>query len=243
MQRWAAVVLLVLLQLSLSGRLLPVAFAAFPDCEKGVGSKWPICDPSLSPSLRARDLVSRMNLTERFLRLGYDTADVPRLGLPHYSFGTEGLHGVASGTQFTQSGDFSSSSLFPAPINSAAAFDRSLWNDIATWISNEARAFSNADRTGLHFWSLNTAQRGHDIYTGIHTYWHAAQTTAAQCSLSSRPVRLSWSQGPQHQHSARSSLGPLTRDVGRGPLPDRTVRAAVRARHARTAWTGATTRW
>ena len=130
-------------------------FADFPDCVQGPGASWPICDSSLSPAARAADLVSRMNLTERLIRLGYDCPGLPHLGLPHYSFGTEGLHGIASGTQFTQSGDFSSSTLFPTPINSAAAFDRELWHSIATWISNEARAFNNDGRTGLHFWAPN----------------------------------------------------------------------------------------
>lgn len=37
----------------------------------------------------------------------------------------------------------------------AAAFDDQLITDVATVISTEARAFNNADRAGLDFWTPN----------------------------------------------------------------------------------------
>ena len=125
------------------------------DCQHGPLATFPICDMSLSPMTRAMDLTLRLNISERIWQLGYSTNGHPRLGLPGYSFGTEGLHGVASGTQFTERGNFSSASYFPTPINTAATFDRALFHAIGSWISTEARAFSNAGRTGLHFWAPN----------------------------------------------------------------------------------------
>ena len=124
----------------------------------------------------------RLNVSERIWQLGYSTNGIPHLGLPGYSFGTEGLHGVASGTQFTDSGNFSSASYFPTPVNTAAAFDRDLFRAIGSWISNEARAFSNAGRTGLHFWASAAA---------------AAAATMAPCA-------------PPPLRSARLTVSPLS---------------------------------
>lgn len=119
-----SILLLLLFSLCTLFSPLPVSVsvnAAFPDCQKGPLSNFPICDPTLDPITRATDLVvHRLNLTERILRLGYDQNGFPHLGLPEWNFGHEALHGVASGTGFTQSGNWSSSTIFPTPINTAA---------------------------------------------------------------------------------------------------------------------------
>ena len=62
------------------------------------------CNTSLSATARAADLVSRLNSTEKFLQLStYSfakpychrfTPPVPRIGLPSYTYHTEGLHGI-----------------------------------------------------------------------------------------------------------------------------------------------------
>lgn len=102
---------------------------------------------------------------------------VPRLGVPAYNwwyvvrFNTgsnchlnsdfchrqEGLHGVASspGVNFSSSGNFSYATSFPQPILMSAAFDDQLITSVATVISTEARAFNNAGRAGLDFWTPN----------------------------------------------------------------------------------------
>lgn len=84
---------------------------------------------------------------------------MPRLGLPAYQWWNEGLHGVASspGVSFNadNSSDFGSATSFPQPINIGAAFDDDLVFAVATTVSTEARAFSNADRAGLDFWTPN----------------------------------------------------------------------------------------
>lgn len=62
------------------------------------------CNISLSAAERAADLVARLNTTEKFLQLStYSfakpychrfTPSVPRIGLPSYTYHTEGLHGM-----------------------------------------------------------------------------------------------------------------------------------------------------
>lgn len=67
-------------------------------------------------------------------------------------------HGVAlsPGTNFSTPGQpFSSATSFPQPIIISAAFDDELVNAIATVISTEARAFNNAGRAGLDFFTPN----------------------------------------------------------------------------------------
>lgn len=50
---------------------------------------------------------------------------------------------------------FSHATSFAMPIVMAAAFDDDLIEQVGTVISTEARAFSNAGRAGLDFWTPN----------------------------------------------------------------------------------------
>lgn len=59
------------------------------------------------------------------------------------------------GVQFAESGNGSSATSFPNPISLAAAFDDQLVQDIGLAIGAEARAFANAGRAGLDFWTPN----------------------------------------------------------------------------------------
>ena len=80
-----------------------------------------------------------------------------RLGLPPYHWWSEALHGVAHspGVSYAPSGPFSYATSFPMPILMAAAFDDDLVFKVASIVSTEARAFSNAGRAGLDFWTPN----------------------------------------------------------------------------------------
>lgn len=77
----------------------------------------------------------------------------------------EALHGVASspGVQFASSGNYSYATSFPQPILMGAAFDDSLIEAVATVISTEARAFNNANRSGLDYWTPNSKQTLYSI--------------------------------------------------------------------------------
>jgi beta-glucosidase len=108
----------------------------------------------LSFEERAADLVSRMTLEEKVAHLGNANPGVPRLGIPAYEWWNEALHGVARAGAAT---------VFPQAIGLAATFDPLLLNEVATAISDEARAKHHefAQRgmrgryQGLTFWSPN----------------------------------------------------------------------------------------
>ena len=119
---------------------------------------------------RAYDLLSRMTLDEKISLLGYNSASIPRLGIPAYNWWNEALHGVARAGTAT---------IFPQSIGLAATFNDELVGKVATVISTEARAKYNLaiakDRRlqymGLTFWSPNINifrdprwGRGHETY-------------------------------------------------------------------------------
>ncbi|KAF2199971.1 glycoside hydrolase [Delitschia confertaspora ATCC 74209] len=132
------------------------AYALFPDCVNGPLKNNTICDTSKSPVERAKALISLYTIEEKINATGSTAPGVPRLGIPGYEWWSEGLHGIAGPyTNFSDSGDYSYSTSFPQPITMGAAFDDELITAVATVISTEARAFNNANRTGLDFWTPN----------------------------------------------------------------------------------------
>ncbi|HET9315715.1 MAG TPA: glycoside hydrolase family 3 C-terminal domain-containing protein, partial [Vicinamibacteria bacterium] len=103
---------------------------------------------------RAADLVSRLTPDEKIAQLMNDAPAIPRLGVPAYEWWNECLHGVARAGAAT---------VFPQAIGLAATFDRPLMREVATAISDEARAKHHeferrGERRryqGLTFWSPN----------------------------------------------------------------------------------------
>jgi beta-glucosidase len=103
---------------------------------------------------RAADLVARMTTEEKISELTHESAAIPRLGIPAYNWWNECLHGVARTGVAT---------VFPQAIGMAASFDPELLFEVATAISDEARAKHHqfAQRglrtfyQGLTFWSPN----------------------------------------------------------------------------------------
>ena len=114
----------------------------------------PFLDPRLPPEERAADLVSRMTLDEKVSEMLNSSAAIPRLGVPAYDWWNECLHGVARAGYAT---------MFPQAIGMAATWDAPLFKQIATVISDEARAKNNEALRhnnhsiyyGLTFWSPN----------------------------------------------------------------------------------------
>ena len=129
--------------------------ASFPDCKNGPLAGFPICDPMLPSRQRAADLVSRMNLTEKLARLTTGGAAIPRLGLPHYEWWSEALHGVAGSPGVHFGGELPAATSFPMPINLGATFNMSFVREMATVIATEARAFNNKGQAGLDFFTPN----------------------------------------------------------------------------------------
>ncbi|MEO8360295.1 MAG: glycoside hydrolase family 3 C-terminal domain-containing protein [Vicinamibacteria bacterium] len=114
----------------------------------------PYSNLDLSFEARAKDLVSRMTSDEKISQLMNNAPAIPRLDVPAYEWWNEGLHGVARAGVAT---------VFPQAIGLAATFDLPLMHEVATAISDEARAkhheFLRHDERrryqGLTYWSPN----------------------------------------------------------------------------------------
>lgn len=119
---------------------------------------------------RAKELVGKMTLAEKISQMCYDAPAIERLGVPAYNWWNECLHGVARSGVAT---------VFPQAIAIAASFNTELMHEVATAISDEARAKYNEYRKfgstliyqGLTFWSPNINifrdprwGRGHETY-------------------------------------------------------------------------------
>lgn len=112
-------------------------------------------DVALPIHERVRDLVSRLTLDEKVGLMSHPAHGVPRLGIPAYNYWNEALHGVARNGRAT---------VFPQAIGMAATWDKDLIHQVATAISDEARAKYHAalkrngytqQYQGLTFWSPN----------------------------------------------------------------------------------------
>jgi beta-glucosidase len=108
-------------------------------------------NPDLPVEERVDDLVSRMTLPEKVSQMVHAAAAIERLGVPEYNWWNECLHGV---------GRAGIATVFPQAIGLAAAWDLDLMAEVATAISDEARA--------KHHESLRQGDR--DIYKGL-TFW------------------------------------------------------------------------
>ena len=132
--------------------------------------KYPFQNPALSTEERVSDLVSKMTLQEKADQLLYTAPAIPRLGIPAYTWWNEALHGVARAGYAT---------VFPQSITIANSWDEGLLFNVATAISDEARAkyheFQRRGKTGIYqgltFWSPNINifrdprwGRGHETY-------------------------------------------------------------------------------
>jgi beta-glucosidase len=142
---------------SIAGIVQVVGLLALITVNNMVGQatyQYPFQDPQLPFEERAFDLVSRMTLEEKVTQFFNHSEAIPRLGIPAYDWWNECLHGVARAGKAT---------VFPQAIGLAATFDENLMFDVATAISDEARAkhhnfLKNDVRsiyTGLTFWSPN----------------------------------------------------------------------------------------
>jgi beta-glucosidase len=117
-------------------------------------AKLPYQNESLSMDLRVSDLISRLTLDEKIHQMMDESAAIARLNVPEYNYWNEGLHGVARSGVAT---------VFPQAIGLGATFDEKLIKDVASAISDEARAMYNASLAegrnpkygGLTFWTPN----------------------------------------------------------------------------------------
>ena len=123
----------------------------------GIGAKalaqydYPFQNPDLALEERIDDLLSRLTIEEKIGQLLYNSPAIDRLSIPKYNWWNECLHGVARAGYAT---------VFPQSISIAASWDKKLIRDVASVISDEARA--------KHYEYIRRGQR--DIYQGL-TFW------------------------------------------------------------------------
>ncbi|HEU4555839.1 MAG TPA: glycoside hydrolase family 3 N-terminal domain-containing protein, partial [Chitinophaga sp.] len=111
----------------------------------------PYLNTALPLETRVQDLVSRLTLEEKIMQLNYNSPAIPRLHIPAYNWWSEALHGVGRSGPAT---------VFPQAIGLAATFNDSLARQVATVISDEARAMYNA-----------AIQKDHHLKYGGLTFW------------------------------------------------------------------------
>ena len=138
----------------LTALLLAAALTSWPGAASRQSASPAYLNPDLPFEQRAADLVARMTIDEKIAQLMNDAPAIPRLGVPAYEWWNECLHGVARAGAAT---------VFPQAIGMAASFDTALMREVATAISDEARAkhheFARRGERkryqGLTFWSPN----------------------------------------------------------------------------------------
>ena len=115
---------------------------------------YPFNNVNLSTEERVADLVNRLTLTEKAGQMMHNSPAIERLGIPEYNWWNEALHGIGRSGVAT---------VFPQAIGMGATFDEDLILEVATAISDEARATHNTavkngyrrQYSGLTFWTPN----------------------------------------------------------------------------------------
>lgn len=120
----------------------------------GVGqNQYLFQDQTKSTEERVKDLVSQLTIEEKVALLQSTAEAIPRLGVKNYYHGNEGLHGVVKGGRFT---------VFPQAIALSATWNPDLIKEVASTISDEARAKWNF---------LNQGQDQKQVYSDMLTFW------------------------------------------------------------------------
>ena len=130
--------------------LITLSFSA----QEESGTDYPFQDTSLSIDKRVEDLIDRLSLEEKAMQMVHNSPGIERLGIPEYNWWNEALHGVGRSGVAT---------VFPQAIGLGATFDEELIHEVATVISDEARATHNTavkngyrrQYSGLTFWTPN----------------------------------------------------------------------------------------
>ena len=105
------------------------------------GQNMPFQNSNLSSEERAKDLISRLTLTEKAALMCDESDALPRLGIKKFNWWSEALHGLANNGNVT---------VFPEPIGMAASFDDQLLYRIFNATSDETRAkYNEAKAKGL----------------------------------------------------------------------------------------------
>jgi beta-glucosidase len=168
----------------------------------------------LSFEERAADLVSRMTLEEKADQVLMATPENRRLGLPGCNWWSEALHGV---------GRAGTATIYPESIGLAATWNPPLIHDVASAISDEARAKydpSGARYRGLMLWcpTVNMAR---------DPRWGRTEETYGEDPFLTARIAVAYIQGlqgddpkylksiatPKHFAAHSQEVGRMSRDV------------------------------
>jgi beta-glucosidase len=138
---------------------------------------------------RVELLLAQMTLSEKVSQMIHQAPAIERLGLPEYNWWNECLHGV---------GRAGTATVFPQAIGMAAAFDEKLMHEVATVISDEARAKHHAalklgnrgQYFGLTFWTPNI-----NIFRDPR--WGRGQETYGECPYLTARLGVAFIKGLQ----------------------------------------------
>lgn len=100
-------------------------------------------DPNADVDARVKDLMSQMTLDEKIRQCSSDIPAIERLGIPSYMWYGEALHGIIAWNCTS----------FPQNIAMGATWNPELMFDVATAISNEARALKNTGKKEVMMFS------------------------------------------------------------------------------------------
>lgn len=172
---------------------------------------------TLSFAERVDDLVTKMTLEEKVAQMVYDAPAIERLDVPAYNWWGECLHGV---------GRAGIATVFPQAIGLAATWNTELMHQVATAISDEARAkHHDALRRGAHkkyfgltFWSPNV-----NLFRDPR--WGRGQETYGECPYLASEMGVAFVKGLQGEDETYFKLiaTPKHYVVHSGPEPLRHV--------------------
>ena len=172
-------------------------------------------DPDRPTDSRVDDLISRLTIEEKVSQLQDNSVAIPRLQIPAYTWGNEGLHGDAFSGYAT---------LFPQVIGMAATWDTALVHQMSGAIATEARAkFNQANRDrshprflGISFWAPNM-----NIFRDPR--WGRGQETYGEDPFLTARMAVAYVTGLQGDdpHYLKALAGPKHLAVHSGPEAER----------------------
>ncbi len=150
-------------------------------------------DPVQQAEVLAGALVARMTTDEKLDQLLNAAPAIPRLGVPHYNWWTESLHGAMGAVPTTN---------FAEPIGLAATFDDALVRRVGQVIATEVR--------GLHALARQTGRTGR-MGTGLNTWspninifrdprWGRGQETYGEDPFLAARMGVAYVRGVQGDH-------------------------------------------
>ncbi|MDT0648634.1 glycoside hydrolase family 3 N-terminal domain-containing protein [Autumnicola edwardsiae] len=134
--------------------LTVIAFCPAQAQENIESGSYAFRNAALDIDARVDDLIDRLTLEEKAMQMMHDSPEIERLGIPKYNWWNEALHGI---------GRSGIATVFPQAIGMGATFDEDLILEVASAISDEARATHNTavkngyrrQYSGLTFWTPN----------------------------------------------------------------------------------------